>query len=387
MEKPALYLWSGLGGQLGCVTGVGKHVKNMARELGADTSFDYRLVLARGQKASAEEMARGVLRLPLDRKKLDLAWSLAGLPHADRWLGKRGWVYCPKEKYVPLTDHRYAVTVHDIYAFERPVQSVSPKAALRRRRFIRMLEAANIVFTVSEFSKARIRDRFAVNPDKIVVVGNGVEDGFFEVFRQDPAQCQTEEIGGRYVLFVGGLRRKKGAVDILRYAEAMRAADASVRIVVVGPCEPEFAPRAAQLQNLLLLSRGIADERMVRLVRGASVALSFSQYEGFGIPLLEAMAAGTPVIAANRASFPEVAGDAAVLLDPADSERAARTTMELVQDSCLREEYVRMGLARASRFSWAACAKRVSVAMSAYDAGRVPGDWLRECESVSEAAF
>ncbi len=386
MTRPTLYLWSGLGGRLGYVTGVGKHVKNMARELSSDRNFDYKLVLARGQEASDEETRRGVISLPYDRSKLDLSWSLTGLPCADRWLGGDGWVYCPKEKYIPVHKHRYAVTVHDIYGFEQPIGWRLAKQTLRRRRFLRMLEAADIVFAVSEFSKNRLCERFEVGSNKVVVIGNGVEEGFFRVADEDPEKCRAEEVGGRYVLFVGGLRRKKGAADILRYAQAMQEADSALRIVVVGPCEPEFAPLAQGMANLQLLPRGLSDERMMRLVRGAAVALSFSHYEGFGIPLLEAMAAGTPVVAANRSAFPEVAGDAAVLLDPANLKRAVQTTRDLIHDSGFREEYIRRGFVRAPRFTWAACARRVSRAMQAYDEGCNLNARRRDSASLSEVA-
>jgi alpha-1,3-rhamnosyl/mannosyltransferase len=382
VTRPALYLWSGLGGRLGYVTGVGKHAKNMARELSRDLAWSYKLVLARGQQAAADE--GDVVSLPFSRRSLDLAWALAGRPHADRWFPDEGWVYCPNEKYVPLRDRRYAVTVHDIYGYENEPSRIDPVHAVRRRRLLTTLDSADIIFTVSQFTRRRLCARFEVDSKKVVVIGNGVEAGFFSISEEDAERCRWEQVGAPYVLFVGGLRRKKGGADILRFAAALREAGSSLRVVVVGPVEPELASPTTDAENVQVLPRGFSDDRMMRLVRGAEVAMSFSLYEGFGIPLLEGMAAGVPVVAANRSAFREVAGDAAVLLDPADAQRAVHVTQDLIQDSARRRDLIERGRIRAAQFTWSASARRVSQAMKAYDEGRDITD-LQEAGSLHEA--
>jgi glycosyltransferase involved in cell wall biosynthesis len=370
IDRPSLYVWSGLGAQFGAVTGVGRHVKNMGLQLLGDPAWNARLVLARDQAQHQDDSAYGppaVARLPLPRIYIDALWTLFGRPNIERWLDGPGWIYCPKEKFVPTRALRCAVTVHDIYAFEPGQVSRGPAENLRRRRFQRMLGQANIVFVVSHFTKERLLERFAADAAKIVVVGNGVEDIYFSAGDLDPHSCRGEL--QPYVLLVGGLRKKKGAVDILRFADALERVDSSMSVVAVGPVDPEFAGETSARRNLRVLPRGVPDSEMARLVRGASVALSLSVYEGFGIPLLEAMAAGVPVVAAARSAFPEVVGEAGILVDPGAPKTVAGIVRDLARDEPLRATYVTRGRRRAADFSWAACAQRVSRAMRACDRG------------------
>lgn len=369
MGRPQLYLWSGLGGRFGYVTGVGKHVKNMGAQFRVNPAWDVRLLLARGQPAwdgGPGDETNSIVRLPLNRGQLDFTWTVLDWPHLDRWLGESGWVYCPNEKYVPVRGHRYAVTVHDIYAYDNGRSPQAPAAVLRRNRFLRMLQRANVILVVSNFTKTRLVDRFRIDEAKIAVVGNGVEEEYFRAFCTDPLSCRGG-IPQPYVLFVGGLRKKKGAADILRFAQALERLDASVVVVVVGPTDPEFRGSAGACRNLRILDRGFPDEQMVRLVRGASVAVSLSSYEGFGIPLVEAMAAGVPVVAANRSALPEVVGDAGFLVDPADSTAIAALVRGLINDDGIRAEYIARGRKRADGYRWSACAARAACAMQADD--------------------
>jgi glycosyltransferase involved in cell wall biosynthesis len=233
----------------------------------------------------------------------------------------------------------------------------------------RALVNATVVLTVSEFTKNRICELLGIVPDKIRVVGNGVEEGFFEVYHQNPIDISPFGIKP-YVLSVGGITKKKGGEDLLKFAKALEKVDSKIRLIVVGSVDPQFEGGVRQTQNIQVLRRGIQDAQMQKLVRGAIASVILSEYEGFGIPALEAMAAGVPIIASRKAALPEVVADAGILVDPSCSKEIADIIRDLSIDHVFRDSFIKKGRERARLFTWKACVERLCSVLEEFGPGR-----------------
>jgi glycosyltransferase involved in cell wall biosynthesis len=189
-----------------------------------------------------------------------------------------------------------------------------------------------------------------------------------------PLPPRTEETVPPYLLFVGLVKPHKNLSGLLR-AFAGIATNIPHRLVVVGShsslrdVDAEALAMASRLAPRVELIESVPRERLASLMAGASALIQPSFYEGFGFPPLEAMALGTPVIAARAASLPELCGDAAILFDPHSADELAARIRELLADAPLRARLREKGLARAREFRWDTCADRTSdILLEAMDA-------------------
>jgi glycosyltransferase involved in cell wall biosynthesis len=235
------------------------------------------------------------------------------------------------------------VTVHDL-SFERDPSVMSRADRLVFRTVVpRSARRAARVIAVSERTCADLVELYGIPRDRIVVTPHGVDP----VFRPDGVA------GGDYLLFVGAVQRRKDPLAALRAAEG-----AGLRLVVVGP--PKDPALADELQRQGASVRGwVEKEELAELYRGAAALLLPTRYEGFGLPVLEAMATGTPVVATPDPALREVAGDAAVYAEAGKLADAVRSALER------RGELVAAGLERARRFSWQETARLTAEAYRA----------------------
>lgn len=350
-------------------TGVGRHINNILLRLNEAPGINLELLVA---KEWLEKTGRLSPKMPLS--KVDTAsfpfpenlterlWKMTNWPKMDRWVGDADWVYSPAETFVPLRKTRLAVTIHDVQAFETdlPWSDTAEHQLFRRKWSVwiyKVLQKATLIFTVSEYSRQRMIELLGADPDKIVVVGNGVEDSYFEK--------HSEKVNQPHVLVIGGLRYKKGGEAVLAVAKALEKRNSPLKIITVGQNDEELLGRAAALSNLEV--RGMAEEEeLLRLLRSASSLLFLSYYEGFGIPALEAMAAGVPALVSNRASLPEIVGNAGIIKDPEQHQEIAALLDEFHNNDNFRLEYSQKGKAHAAAYTWEACTQRVIEAFKRY---------------------
>ena len=213
------------------------------------------------------------------------------------------------------------------------------------------------IATVSEFSRRDILDWTGLPPERVVVVGNGVDEEF------SPAG-DTEIRGRPYVLCVTNLFPHKNVPRLLR-AFGISAARRDVELVVVAEPTPAIADLAARhAPGGVTFTGSVTDARLAALYRGATGCVQPSLFEGFGLPVIEAMASGTPVAHAAGSSLAEVAGGAGIGFEPEDDHAIAEAIDRLVFDSALRSELVPKGLERARAFRWDAVARRLAAVLS-----------------------
>ncbi len=213
------------------------------------------------------------------------------------------------------------------------------------------LRRADLVLTVSEFTAERVKALFGISESKIRVVGNGATHDFFDAPSGVVADIVPALAGRQYGIAVGGLTRKKGGDHLLALARALEKQQPELKLLVVGPVEEPYG-NSVWPSNLVHVARGLSDKQLACLVRGAEFACPLSRYEGFGITLVEAMAAGTPVLASDIPPHREVAGQAAILRDPADTKALCAAIDGLLSDPQERERLRQLGRTCAAEYTW-----------------------------------
>lgn len=261
------------------------------------------------------------------------------------------------------------VTLHDIIFLERQsARNPSLYQSLGRmyRRIVvpRILPRCRRIITVSEFERDRIRTALDLSDERIVAIHNGYNTRFRPM-------SETSEVtrrylpDERYLFFLGNTDPKKNTPGTLRaYARyvARSAAPLPLLIADLRTADAEAILReigAPELSSMLRLPGYIPNGDLPAVYNGASAFLYTSLRESFGIPQLEAMACGTPVVTSNTSAIPEIAGNGAILVDPADPDAIAGALLRLETDDAFRREQIAYGLERVKLFSWERTARQL----------------------------
>jgi glycosyltransferase involved in cell wall biosynthesis len=290
-------------------------------------------------------------------------WTLVGLPRAAA--GARVDVLHAPAYTAPFWSPAPVVlTIHDI-SYERNPEWYPYRRDWLRRAFYRWsARAADHVVTTSSFSASEIAEMYALDADRVTVVPNGVSGHFSAV--PDGLPCALPaEVTTPFLLHVGDIHERRNlSVAVSAVLEARRHFGAlpALSLVLAGMDRGigdglyAMAADAGAPEAVVRLGR-VEEPLLHALYRRATALVYPSRYEGFGFPVLEAMACGTPVIASRAASIPELTGDAAVLLDPDDETGWTDAVIRIATDDELRREMATRGVARAGLFTWARTAR------------------------------
>lgn len=247
----------------------------------------------------------------------------------------------------------FSFTLHDLIHLEVAEERSLAKAIYYSHIIQPALKNADVVFTVSEYSRAKIIQWSGIVPDKVVCVGNGVD----AAFSPDGPVWQHPR---PYILYVGNQKPHKNVAGLVEaFAASRLVKDCDLLLTgLISPSVAEAAQRHDVTQRVLGLGL-VPDTELPALYRGARAVVMPSRYEGFGLPLVEAMASGTPILSSDRTSLPEVGGDAVAYFDPDQKDSFVAGLDALANDAycaALREK----GLQRAQRFNWDQVAATVS---------------------------
>lgn len=258
-----------------------------------------------------------------------------------------------------------AVTLHDASVFDHPEWFRPSFAAWTRLSWKILAKRAQAIITVSEFSRARLKYHLGISEHKIHVIPNGVGKPFEPQAKQSIDEARKKyNLNKPYFLFVGTHEPRKNLRKLFDAFEKLNPSTHT--LAIAGEGGKVFADSASQIAKspqggnptyIQFLSY-VPDADLPALYAGASAVIVPSLYEGSGLTALEAMACGTPVIASNTTSFPEVTGDAALLINPQDSNELADAMKEIAENKIPANTLHERGLQRAAQFTWEESARK-----------------------------
>jgi glycosyltransferase involved in cell wall biosynthesis len=269
---------------------------------------------------------------------------------------------------------KLAVTVHDLIPLLFPGAFRSWSGRQMQRHYLSSLRKADLILTDSECSKVDMVGTFKVPPERIVVAYLGCDSPQLKSgstgLPEKQQMCMRYGINRPYVLHVGRLEPRKNLDRLIQAYQLLRGRRKDLDFLLVlcgtkGPGAEDLLKLLGdpELQTQVVWTGAVSDRDLALLYEGAVCCAMPSLYEGFGLPVLEAMASGVPVMSSDRSSLPEIGGDAALYFNPESVEEMSAALERLLTDSALRQQLRGRGLERAQRFSWKECAQTTLAAL------------------------
>jgi glycosyltransferase involved in cell wall biosynthesis len=347
-------------------TGVGVYALSLCRGL-VETGHAGDLVLFH---AAHDEPLPELEALPVERRAFSLArdrlydvWMSDRRPPAQSACGELDVVHSTGPAIPPPGGAALVVTVHDLAPIRFPDRYPRrARTVYKRGAVIAAAEAARII-TPSRSTALDVEEFYGVERERIRVVPHGVD-------MSDLGIHDAEELWARrgisepYVLWVGTQEQRKNVLGVLDAFTLLAPRHPRLSLVLHGPNgwlgdEVGEGLRQRDIHSRTIVSEGsLPRSELAALYARATVFVYPSLYEGFGMPVLEAMACGTPVVTSNISALPETAGDAALLVDPLDDEAMAEAVGRIIEDPTVREDLSRRGQKRAAGFTWAEAARK-----------------------------
>lgn len=348
-------------------TGVGEYTANLIRALGRLQDSQYVLFYNSFRKRKPENLIGGldyarirITNLRIPARLLGLAWQILPFPPVDWFTGPVDIFHSPNYKVIPVHRSKLVVTVHDLVVLKYPQYQFITRVR-NIGGWLRKLRRADAVVAVSENTRRDILELLDVPPEKVHVIYQGYNA---DLFRPDLPQQEVERVLQHYLLrvpyllYLGTLEPRKNLVRLIQAFHLLRRRSRNtISLILAGQKGWLYDDIFAEILRLGLHDSVkylgyVADEDLPGLIKGARALAYPSLYEGFGLPPLEAMAMGTPVLTSNVASLPEVVGEAALQVNPEDVEAIAAGLERLCDDEALRQELKKKGWQRAQLFSW-----------------------------------
>jgi glycosyltransferase involved in cell wall biosynthesis len=343
------------------LTGIGTYTLNLVRGLKSIGNIHLRALTLSSHKEALDPYcdAVDVVSSPIYsvREQFEIPWAagqcdLLHVPHYNTPLFHRGTML---------------VSIHDLTHILDDTFRSTWKSRIYAQPMLRLAAAnASHIFTVSDYSKRQIVEHLGVRDHKVTVVYNGVSPQFFP----QPRDASRILIGGLcgfegpYILYVGNLKPHKNVPGLIRAFAAVRSRQKlDHKLLIIGgetAGRSEMRALAAEcgLNGLVVFMSAISSDTLRTAYSGAALTVLPSFEEGFGLPIVESMACGTPVACSSTASMPEVGGAAAEYFDPRDVESMANALEKVLFSQDLWQTMRGLGIEQASRFTWESCARK-----------------------------
>jgi glycosyltransferase involved in cell wall biosynthesis len=352
-------------------TGVGTYLRNLLFKLAEiDRTNEYFLFSSsfkdrfpRDKIPPFERLKFRDLRLPV--RLLNALWQKRRRPYLDFFFGTELDLTHSATPLILPTGGKKVITVHDIFFLDFPDQSGEEAGKTFFRLAAASFRDADGIITSSLVTSVELISRFALEEEKVRVIPPGLDSLFLEDVTDAELEATRERLSlpPSFLLFVGAQVPRKNLVRLVEALKIVHLRGPRVPLVLIGPHgedSQEIRKKADELGiGAWVLSTGYREARDIRnAYRLASALVLPSLWEGFGMPLVEAMASGAPVAASRVSAIPEVCRDAAVYFEPEDPESMAEKVVLVLEDESLRQTLIARGKARARDFSWKRAAEQ-----------------------------
>jgi glycosyltransferase involved in cell wall biosynthesis len=349
---------------IGAQTGVGRYITNLINEIIEIAPTD---LCFSALSLSSDKVPIGIKRLNLKGimsgispgrplQQLTIPWSVY----------KSGCELYHYPSFDPpfIFKGPIIATCHDIEPLRCP-ELFSTRIYWYYRMFTKGLRRAKRIITVSENTRKDLVDLLGIAPERITVIYHGVSPSFKRI--EDPrglnALRNKYQLPERYILYIGNTMPHKNLPRLISAMCYVHEQEPDVELVLGGRRDKhrpslEHMIKMTGLENYARFLGIISDDDLPTLLSGARAFVYPSLYEGFGLPVLEAMACGVPVVTSNRASLPEVVGDSALVVDPKDSREIARAILRLLRNPIEAKHFINASLNRVKQFTWRRCAEQ-----------------------------
>jgi len=349
--------------------GIGRYTGELTRAL-LSTQRDCEIKLFYADPESRtpgppfDTLPRTVLSLPNKLWRMAiLLCSYCPIP-LDRLVGKSDIFHATDHLLPPLRLTRSVFTLYDLTCITHPETHLPLNRYFSQLMMPRFLRAAHKIIAISECTKQDAVRLYGIEETKITVIHGGVDSYFSPASPEAAAAVRLRyNLPERYILYVGTIEPRKNLITLLEAYRALRNRETGVKLVIVGKKGWRYENFFEKLEEIgleddVVFPGFVPDQDLPAVYTMADVFAFPSLYEGFGLPVLEAMACGTPVVCSNTSSLPEVAGKAAVLVSPQDVRGWREALDRILTSDELRADLRQHGLRQAAGFTWESAARK-----------------------------